>query len=114
MIGTRKRSINDSTQATTRQRAGTSWTAPSRLIGAFAALAAFASAVGIAPLQVQAAPSLSVSLAIIGIGNPGVPATTLRAGGCVTVQVSYSVGGEDLSSAKIRMSLPAGVNGFPT
>jgi len=107
MNGTRKRTINDPGSGTARARAGTSWTAPRRLIGVFAAVAAFASTVTIAPTQVQAATALSVSLAITGNANPGVPASTLRAGGCVTVQVSYSVGGEDLSNAKIRMSLPA-------
>ncbi len=64
--------------------------------------------VALLPTVASAAPTLTASLSISS--NPDVGpagAGTLRSGGCVTVQVEYSVGGEALTDARIEMSLPA-------
>ncbi len=106
MIGSRTRTTNRTSNGTTHSASGW-WRSPSGLAAALAAVAALAAAVGITPTRALAAPALSVGLAITGNADPGVPVSTLRAGGCVTVQVSYSIGGEDLANAKIKMTLPA-------
>ncbi len=60
------------------------------------------------PSVASAAPTLTVSMTVTsnpdeGPAGPG----TVLSGGCVTVQVEYSVGGEDLTDARIEMALPA-------
>lgn len=60
------------------------------------------------PAVAGAAPTLTVSMTVTsnpdeGPAGPG----TVLSGGCVTVQVEYTVGGEDLTAARIEMALPA-------